>query len=209
MPDTYLPDVLDVAGCMIGTVSDGAVLDGSRVRAGDVLIGLASDGLHTNGYSLARRVLAESRLPLDRSLPGGAGETLGESLLSPHRWYGPALRGELEERPGARSRVHALAHVTGGGIVGNLARVMPEGARARVDPGAWPRPALFGWLIETGRIPEDDAREAFNLGIGMVVVGAPEDAASLARDLTRAGERCFEIGRVVAGERGAEWKGAP
>src|SRR6266850_8294494 len=142
MPDTYLPGVVDVAGCMIGTASPRHLLDGSAVAPGDEILGLASYGLHTNGYSLARRVLHDSRLGLDDPLPGGAGETLGEALLAPHRWYGPSLWPEIE-----RGRVHALAHVTGGGIAGNLVRVLPEGVRALVHP-LWARPALFRWLME-------------------------------------------------------------
>jgi len=200
MPDTYVAGVVDVAGCMLGVVDERQVLDGSRIRPGDRLLGLGSQGLHTNGYSLARRVLAASRLALDDRLPGGEGETVGEALLSPHRWYGPALAPALE-----RGLVHALAHVTGGGIAGNLVRVLPEGCRARVRAAAWTRPPLFRWLIETGPVPEDDAREALNLGMGMIVVCAPEDSDGLTRDLQRAGETVVSLGEVVQGERGVEW----
>jgi phosphoribosylformylglycinamidine cyclo-ligase len=201
MPDTYLSGVVDVAGCMLGTVVPDRLLGVAAARPGDRLLGLASSGLHTNGYSLARRVLAASGLELRAALPGGSGETVAEALLAPHRWYGPALDGPIEVR-----RVRALAHVTGGGIAGNLTRVLAEGSRALIDPGAWPRPAVFRWLIEAGRIPEDDARAAFNLGIGMIVVSAPEHAAALAGDLQRAGEAVWAIGEVVAGARGAEWR---
>jgi phosphoribosylformylglycinamidine cyclo-ligase len=203
MPDTYVAGVIDVAGCMIGWVPSGRVRDGSRVRPGDALLGLGSQGLHTNGYSLARRVIAESGVSLADPLPGGGGETLADALLSPHRWYGPGLAPEDDG-----DRVHALAHVTGGGIAGNLARVVPEGCRARVDAGAWPRPAVFRWLMRAGSIPEDDARSAFNLGIGMVVVCAEASAGALAADLARRGETVFRIGEVVAGARGVEWSGA-
>jgi phosphoribosylformylglycinamidine cyclo-ligase len=203
MPDTYRPGVLDLAGCMLGMIAGERVLDGSAVRAGDRLLGLASSGLHTNGYSLARRVLADSGLTPDDGLPGGSGR-LADALLAPHRWYGPALAPAI-----AAGRVHALAHVTGGGIAGNLERVLPEGARARVDAARWPLPPLFRWLIAAGGIPVEDARRAFNLGIGMIVVTAPAESAALARDLTRAGETCFEIGVVERGERGVEWVGSP
>jgi len=118
MPDTYLPDVVDVAGCMLGTVEPGALLDGLRVRAGDRILGLAGSGLHTNGYALARRVLAASGLALDAPLPGGDGGSVGAALLQPHRWYGRSLLPLL-----SAGGVHALAHVTGGGIAGNLVRV--------------------------------------------------------------------------------------
>jgi phosphoribosylformylglycinamidine cyclo-ligase len=203
MPDTYLPGVLDVAGCMLGVIATGRVLDGSAVRAGDRLLGIASTGLHTNGYSLARRVLGTAGLALDDRLPG-SGERLGDALLASHRWYGPALAPALEA-----GTVRALAHVTGGGIAGNLERVLPQGLRARVNASAWPLPPLFRWLMSAGEIPLEDARNAFNLGIGMVVVCAPADSAGLARDLVRAGETCFEIGVVQSGERGVEWVGSP
>jgi len=200
MPDTYLPGVVDVAGCMIGVVAPSRLLDGSAVRPGDRLLGLASDGLHTNGFSLARLVLERSGLALDAPLPGDPRRRVGEALLAPHRWYGPALEPALEA-----GRVHALAHVTGGGIAGNLARVLPAGCRGRVDPGAWARPPLFRWLIEAGAVPEDDARSALNLGIGMVVACAAEDAAALRAELEGRGERLVALGEVAAGERGVEW----
>jgi len=200
MPDTYLPGVIDVAGCMLGAVESEALLDGSRVRPGDRLLGLAASGLHTNGYSLARRVLSASALALDAPLPGGAGESVGEALLQPHRWYGRALLPLV-----SAGRVRAMAHVTGGGIAGNLVRVLPEGCRAVVDGGAWPRPAVFRWLMQAGDVPEPDAREALNLGVGMVVVTAPEDAQAVTAALEAAGEHAFAIGGVVAGERGVEW----
>ena len=199
MPDTYLPGVVDVAGCMLGFVPPGGVLDGRDVRAGDRLLGLASAGLHTNGFSLARRVLAASGLSLEQPLPGGA-VTVGDALLAPHRWYGPSLAPQLEART-----VRALAHVTGGGIAGNLVRVMPENARARVNASSWAWPPLFRWLAEQGQVPLDDARESLNLGIGMVVVVAPEREAEVRAALSAAGETVFPIGDVIAGMRGVEW----
>jgi phosphoribosylformylglycinamidine cyclo-ligase len=200
MPDTYLPGVIDVAGCMLGTVSLAVPLDGAQVRPGDRVLGLAASGLHTNGYSLARRVLAGSGLALEAQLPGGAGESLGEALLAPHRWYGKALLPLVEH-----GRVRALAHVTGGGIAGNLVRVLPEGTGARVSIGAWPRPALVRWLIAAGGVPEDDARVAFNLGLGMLAVVEPGEADGVARALAAAGETVWNVGEVVAGARGVEW----
>ena len=200
MPDTYLPDVVDVAGCMLGTVDPGAVLDGSRVQAGDRILGLAGSGLHTNGYSLARRVLAESGLALEDPLPGGAGESVGEALLQPHRWYGGSLLPLLPE-----GGVHAMAHVTGGGIAGNLVRVLPAGLRARVQADAWPRPAVFRWLMTAGRVPESDAREALNLGIGLVIVVPADRVDETADSLARAGETVWPLGDVGEGSRAVEW----
>lgn len=200
MPDTYRPRVVDVAGCMIGVVDRDQVLDGSACRPGDVLLGLASEGLHTNGYSLARRVLSGSGLGLTDPLPGGSGESVGEALLAPHRWYGRSL-GPLLRGGGLR----ALAHVTGGGLAGNLERVLPPGLGAAVDPGSWSRPALFRWLIAAGDIPEPDARESFNLGVGMVAVCDAAAAESLRRRLEYSGERVHEIGRIVPGNREVVW----
>lgn len=203
MPDTYLPEVVDVAGCMLGVVEPGALLDGGRVRAGDVVLGLGGSGLHTNGYSLARRVLANSGLELGEALPGGEGESVGDALLQPHRWYGRALLPLA-----AKSLVRAMAHVTGGGIAGNLVRVLPAGCRVRVRDGAWPEPAVFRWLRAAGGVPLEDARSALNLGIGMVVVVAPGDVAVVSAALMEAGETAWRIGDVTAGERGVEWIGA-
>lgn len=200
MPDTYLPEVVDVAGCMIGCVEPAGLLDGSRVSAGDVVLALAGSGLHTNGYSLARRVLAASGLALTDALPGGAGESVGEALLQPHRWYGRALLPLA-----ATGSVRAMAHVTGGGIAGNLVRVLPTGCRVRVREGAWPEPAVFRWLRESGGVPVEDARTALNLGVGMVVVVAPDEADLVRAALTAAGETAWRIGDVIAGERGVEW----
>lgn len=201
MPDTYLPGVVDVAGCMIGTVMAEDLLGVGQARPGDALLGLGSDGLHTNGFSLARKVRDAAGLSLEQPLPGGTGESVGDALLAPHRWYGPALAAPIE-----RGRVRALAHVTGGGIAGNLVRVLPEGVRARVREGSWPRSPLFRWLMAAGGVPEADARQAFNLGLGMIVVCAPDGAEALTADLTRSGERVWRVGDVVAGSRGVEWE---
>jgi len=199
MPDTYLPGVVDVAGCMLGVVAPDRVLDGSRVEAGDVLLGLGAAGLHTNGFSLARRVLRESGAALADRLPNG-GRTLGDALLAEHRWYGPSLEPAL-----ASGAVHALAHVTGGGIAGNLARVLPDRVQAVVNPRGWERPPLFRWLIERGAVPEDDARSTLNLGIGMVVVCDPARAPALAEALRAGGEVVETIGVVRSGPRGVVW----
>jgi phosphoribosylformylglycinamidine cyclo-ligase len=200
MPDTYLPGVIDVAGCMLGTVDAALLLDGSRVRAGDVLLGVAGTGLHTNGYSLARRVLAGSGLSLGDALPGGAGETLGDALLAPHRWYGRALLPLA-----AAGQLRALAHVTGGGIAGNLVRVLPARCCARVSAAAWPRPALFRWLQQAGGVPEDDARRALNLGVGMIAVVEAARVSAVNAALASAGETSWRLGEVIEGERGVEW----
>ncbi len=199
MPDTYLPGVVDVAGCMIGSVDPDAVIDGQGARSGDVLLGLGAAGLHTNGFSLARRVVARSGLRLSDAVPGSA-VSLADALLAPHRWYGAALLPAL-----AAGKLRALAHVTGGGIAGNLERVLPDGVRARVRASSWEVPPLMRWLMAAGEIPIDDARASFNMGIGMVVVCAAEDSAALMREWQGAGETVHEIGVLAGGERGVEW----
>lgn len=201
MPDTYLPGVVDVAGCMLGWVPPGRLLDGAAVRAGDVVLGLGADGLHTNGFSLARRVLAASGRTLAEALPGGGGVTLGDALLAPHRWYGPALEPALD-----RGAVRALAHVTGGGIAGNLVRVLPEGCRAFVGADAWEWPPLVRWLVTEGAVPLDDARTALNLGVGMLAVCPPGEADALAAEWRAGGERVWRLGDIAAGARGVEWR---
>jgi len=159
LPGIYQPGQLDFAGTCVGVVERDHVIDGSRCETGDVVIGLPSSGLHTNGFSLVRNVLGEEDVD-------------AELLLTPHRLYLHELR-ELR----ARADVRALAHVTGGGILGNLARVLPDGVEARIDWGSWERPEVFGWLAERG-VAEDELRRVFNLGIGMcaVVSAAPADA---------------------------------
>ena len=203
MPDTYLPGVIDVAGCMLGTVSPNVLLDGTRVRVGDIVLGVSGSGLHTNGYSLARRVLAASGLTLAAPLPGGGGETLGDALLAPHRWYGRSLLPLAEA-----GRIRAMAHITGGGVGGNLVRVLPEGVRAFVSPTAWARPAVFEWLIRAGDVPEDDARSALNLGLGMVLVVGAAELDGVRSDLSAAGETVFVLGETRPGPRGVEWTAA-
>ena len=203
MPDTYLPDVIDVAGCMIGRVTPSRFRDGSAVRAGDRILGLASDGLHTNGFSLARRVLAQSGRTLESALPGDEPRTIGDALLAPHRWYGRALEPLLDD-----SDLHALAHVTGGGLAGNLIRVLPDGCRAVIASGSWPVPAVFRWIGSAGLVPEEDMRSTFNLGVGMALVVSAESAERFASALRQAGETVYAIGRIDAGDRGVVWDAA-
>ena len=192
MPGMYADGDLDLAGFAVGAMERGARLpDG--VAEGDVLLGLASSGVHSNGFSLVRKVAEAAGLGWDDPAPFGEG-TLGAALLEPTRLYvRPAL---AAVRAGG---VHALAHVTGGGITENLPRVLPEGLGAEVDPGAWERPAVFGWLASQG-VDEAEMLRVFNCGIGMIAVVAADRAEALAAVLEGEGERVFRIGRVVAGQ---------
>lgn len=197
MPGVYAQGELDLVGTIVGVVPRSRIVSGAEVEEGDVLLGAPSHGLQTNGFSLARQVLGD-RLhePL---YPGGRlGETIGDALMVPHRSFLATLEPLLEAR-----LVRAAAHVTGGGIPGNLPRVLPAGLAAEVDPSSWQRPPVFDLLQRIGEIDEHEMRQVFNLGVGMIVVvpqGRVDDALALAP------EPLWRIGRVVAG-RGVRFLG--
>ncbi|MDA8144545.1 MAG: phosphoribosylformylglycinamidine cyclo-ligase [Thermaerobacter sp.] len=199
LPGFYPPGHYDLAGFAVGVVEADAVVDGTRAVPGDALIGLASAGLHSNGYSLARRLLLEERgHALDQRLPG-LDRTLGEELLEPTRIYVKSVLALLKE-----AQVHALAHVTGGGIPGNLPRVLPEGVRARVRWGSWPQPAIFRLIQEAGEVEEAEMWRTFNRGLGFLAAVPPEQAPTALELLRAAGERAWVVGELVAGERGVD-----
>lgn len=197
MPGVYCDDAYDVVGTMVGLAPAGGLVTGRAVAPGDRVLGLASSGLHTNGYSLARAVLDEVPGALDEPVDD-SGLTVGEALLAPHRCYARALHSLLEAVP-----VRAMAHITGGGLPGNLVRVLPEGCRARLRR-AWPEPPIFGWLQRAGRIPDDEMVGTFNLGVGMAVIVPSDEAASALAHLEATGGPGYEIGEIVEGPRGVE-----
>ncbi len=204
MPGFYAQGEYDLAGFIVGVVDREHVIDGRRLVPGDVLIGLPSTGLHTNGYSLARRIVFDT-LGLDvDALIAEVGETVGEALLRVHVSYLPAVAPLLDE-PGL---VRALAHITGGGITENLPRVLPEGCQASIDKGAWEVPPLFTFLGRAGGVPEDDMYRTFNMGIGLIVGCA---AADVDRVLARLGPLPAPgprvIGELVAGPREVRYRG--
>jgi phosphoribosylformylglycinamidine cyclo-ligase len=195
MPDFYSPGEYDLAGFITGLVGRDRILDGSRVRRGDILIGLGSSGLHTNGYSLARKIVFEAMgLELTDVIPD-LGKTAGDALLAIHRSYLASLRPLL-----AMDRVHGLAHITGGGIPGNLPRVLPAGLGARIDTESWETPPVFRVLQEGGRVATTEMFRVFNMGVGMIVITAPENADAVANDLAAAGEISWILGEVTDGE---------
>jgi phosphoribosylformylglycinamidine cyclo-ligase len=192
MPDLYRAGDYDLAGCVVGVVERDAIVDGSAIGAGDVLLGLRSSGLHTNGYSLARKVLFGRYVAGDAPEALG-GQTVGEALLAVHRSYLDAIQALIAE-----GLAHGFSHVTGGGIEGNTRRVLPEGLALEVDYEAWTRPGLFRLIQEVGDVPEEDMRRTFNLGVGLVAV-VPEDKKARAKAVLGAlGEPAIEIGRVAA-----------
>jgi phosphoribosylformylglycinamidine cyclo-ligase len=199
LPGMYEPGKYDLAGFAVGVVDRAAILDGSRVRAGDLLVGVASSGLHSNGYSLARRVLTDI-MGLDYGAHvAELGCTVGEALLRPTRIYARAVEA-LATRLG--DRLHALAHITGGGLVDNVPRVIPSGLAPRIELASYERPRLFELLAAGGPVEEDELRRTFNLGVGLVVT-VPRDAVGDALEvLAAAGEEAWVLGDVVASESG-------
>ena len=204
MPGFYADGEYDIAGFIVGIVEKARVIDGRSIAPGDSLIGLPSAGLHTNGYSLARRVLFEAAgLRADTFVPE-IGSTVGDALLAPHRSYLHAIRPLLE-----RGLVKGMAHITGGGITENLPRVLPEGTAATVDPRTWDVPPIFTFLRDRGGIATDEMLRAFNMGIGLIVVCAPSDTAPVVDALRRSESSPAVIGRVTSGDRDVRYSHAP
>lgn len=193
MPGFYREDEYDLAGTIVGVVERRKIIDGRKVRVGDVLIALPSTGLHTNGYSLARRVLFE-RHEVDDFIDE-LGARLGDALLAVHRSYLQPIKA-VSKVPGLR----ALSHITGGGVVGNTVRVL-HGLSVNIDWHSWERPPIFALIQREGNVPEEDMRRTFNLGVGLVIVASKKGADAVVRALRRAGERPFVIGEVVKGKR--------
>lgn len=192
MPDLYAAGEYDLAGMIVGVVEKAQILDGSRVQAGDVLLGLPSTGLHTNGYSLARKVLFAHYDVQERPEVLG-GRSIGEALLAVHRSYLGAIQALVAE-----NLAHAFVHVTGGGIPGNTARVIPDGLGFEVEYTAWKRPAIFDLIQQHGAVPEDDMRRAFNLGIGLIAVVPETQVARAVACWEAQGEQPVRLGKVVA-----------
>jgi phosphoribosylformylglycinamidine cyclo-ligase len=194
MPGTYAPGDYDLAGFIVGVVDREKALTGENVREGDAILGLPSAGLHTNGYSLARKVLFDAMGLSVTSRVEELGATLGEALLAPHLCYLPALEPLLE-----RGRIRALAHITGGGFEGNIPRVLPDGLGARLRRGSWPVPRLFRLIQSGGRVSDLEMFRTFNMGIGMAAMVAPADRHDVEHSLERRGFPSFLMGSVVRG----------
>jgi phosphoribosylformylglycinamidine cyclo-ligase len=203
MPGFYADGEYDIAGFIVGIVERGRVIDGRDITPGDVLIGVPSTGLHTNGYSLARRVLFEIAGWSHDTFVESLGTTVGDALLAPHRSYLALVRPLLD-----RGVVKGLAHITGGGITENLPRTLPSGCAAQVDRRTWPVPPLFGLLQQQGAIADDEMFRAFNMGVGLVIACA-EGEVNRALDLMReAGEpNAVRIGSIVPGDRAVTYVG--
>ncbi len=199
MPGMYSAGDYDLAGFAVGVVERSRLLDGSRIRPGHRLLGMASSGPHSNGYSLVRKVLERSGSSLDEVLthPDGSTVKLGDALLAPTTLYVKPVLAMLaqDERDGG---IDGLAHITGGGLTENIVRVIPDDCGLQIDPAAWPRPAVFGWLQHHGGISDAEMLRTFNCGIGMVMIAAESAAPDLIRASQDAGIPCCDIGSVVA-----------
>lgn len=196
MPGFYAAGEYDVAGFIVGAVEREQLITGRRISPGDVLVAVPSSGLHTNGYSLARRIVFEHLgLTVDARVPA-LGETVGEALLRPHRSYLSLMRPLL-----AAGRIRGMAHITGGGVTDNLPRILPAGTRARVDRTSWEVPPLFRWLGESGQVPAEDQWRSFNMGMGLILAVAEGDADEVLGVLRSSGEAGARVvGGVEAGD---------
>jgi phosphoribosylformylglycinamidine cyclo-ligase len=194
LPGMYAPGEYDLAGFAVGVVDRARMLDGKQARPGDAVLGVASSGLHSNGYSLARRVLeGEMKLAMTDHL-AALGTTVGEALLVPTKIYAKAVRALLDACGG---EVHGLAHITGGGLGGNLPRVLPDGLGARLELGSYQRPGIFQVIAAGGPVEEEEMRRTFNLGVGLAVVVAKEAVTRAVDALREAGEQAWVLGEVI------------
>src|ERR1700751_4133967 len=195
MPGFYGEGEYDLAGFIVGAVEKKKLITGKSGQPGDTLLALPSAGLHTNGYSLARKLAFEVAKLKPDTYVAEVGNKIGAELLKPHLCYAPALKNIL-----ARGWGSALAHITGGGIPGNLPRVLPSGVQAQIDLASWPVPAIFKYLAKLGKIETDELLQSFNLGVGMILVVPPKFVKSAEADLKRRREKFFQIGRVERGD---------
>ena len=200
MPGMYGEGDLELVGFSVGVVDRDKVIDGSTIREGDAMIGLASSGFHSNGYSLVRRVLDDGLAAGKFELFGeleGTNQTLASALLAPTRIYVKPVLNVIRD-----FTVNGIVHITGGGFDGNVHRILPKGVRARIDPTAWPRPGVFGWIQRHGEIPEAEMLRVFNCGIGMVLAVPRDQAEDVAERLRAQGERAYRIGTVERRKEG-------
>jgi phosphoribosylformylglycinamidine cyclo-ligase len=208
MPDLYSPGEFDMAGFSVGVVERDAVVDGKKIAPGDVVLGIPSSGLHSNGYSLVRKVVFEAAgMRIDDPVPE-LEATVAEVLLEPTRIYADAVA-SMMKNDAIRPAVHGMAHITGGGIADNIERVIPEGVDCmiRLHRGSWPVPSVFGWLQNLGPVADDEMSHVFNMGLGFAVIVGPDAAEEAQAVLKQAGAESNVIGRVIEGPRGVEWRG--
>jgi phosphoribosylformylglycinamidine cyclo-ligase len=205
LPDFYAPGDFDMAGFAVGVVERDDAIDGTHIQPGDVVLGLASTGLHSNGYSLARKIVFDhAGLNVNEQVPE-FGKTVGEELLTPTRIYVEAVQGVLKHYPVKKKVVRGMAHITGGGIVDNVPRILPPNRRAFIRRGSWPMLPVFEWLQRLGNVAQPEMDRVFNCGIGYTMIVSPFYAESIRERLTKEGVPTFAIGEVREGEAGVEW----
>ncbi len=212
LPGLYAAGDYDLAGFAVGAAERGRVLTGAAVGPGDIVLGLASDGLHSNGFSLVRMLCADAGIGWDDPAPFDPARPLGEALLTPTRIYVRSVLAALKRQTPKRQApsgqenaggIGALAHITGGGLTGNIPRILPPGLGVDLDGGAWPIPPVFGWLREAGRLDPAEMAQTFNCGLGMVAIAAPDAAGDAEARLREQGETVTRIGTVVPRDAGA------
>lgn len=205
LPDFYAPGDFDMAGFAVGIVERDDAIDGSHIQSGDIVLGLASTGLHSNGFSLARKIVFErAKYDVDEHIKE-LGKTVGEELLTPTRIYVECVQGVLRHYPVKKKVVRGMAHITGGGIVDNVPRVLPPNRRAFIRRGSWRRPPVFDWIQQLGKVSDAEMDRVFNCGIGFVMVVSAYYAESICERLTKEGVETFVIGEVRDGDAGVEW----
>lgn len=205
LPDVYQPGDYDLAGFCVGVVERDHIIDGRAVQPGDCVLGLASSGLHSNGYSLVRKAVFDRAGLTVTSFVPELGRTVGEELLEPTRIYVRAIKHLMQHYPVKKRVLRGLVHVTGGGLVDNIPRVLPPGRRVKIRRGSWPVLPVFPWVQRLGNIEQAEMDRVFNQGIGFVVIASPYYAESIQRQLAEVRVPAYHMGDVVAGEAGVEW----
>ena len=197
-PGTFPPDTYDLAGFAVGVVEKRDIIDGRHIVPGDRLLGIASSGPHSNGFSLIRRIVDHARADLRAPFAKDSQTTLGDALLEPTRIYVKPVLALAK-----RVRIKGMAHITGGGLVLNVPRMLPDGMQARLSRGRWPRPPVFDWLQQAGNVVDDEMHRVFNCGIGLVLAVAASDAGNAIESLNAAGEHAFDVGEIMPRPDGA------
>jgi phosphoribosylformylglycinamidine cyclo-ligase len=199
MPDTYSAGDFDMAGFAVGVVERKKIITGEMIQKGDVILGLASSGLHSNGYTLARNIFfKQAKLKITDCPDELGGAAVGDALLEPTRIYVRAII-KLLSRYKVKRIVHGMAHITGGGLVGNIPRVLPKDCDAAIKKSSWPVPKIFTFMQKAGPVEEGEMFRVFNMGIGFVLIVAEDFAESITKKLTKYGERVYKIGRITSG----------
>ncbi len=198
MPDMYGDDDYDLAGFAVGVVERKRLIDGKQIGEGDVVLGIASSGLHSNGFSLVRKIIADAGLTWESTPEALGGKTIAEECLTPTQIYVAAVRA-IQNHYRVKQVIHGLAHITGGGIEENLDRILPPGVDAEIDPASWEPPAVFRFLQETGKVADAEMRRVFNMGIGMAMIVSDFYAASIQSQLNELGIAATPIGRISFG----------